>query len=475
MPRRASLLSTGFLLSLVLLLVLPLTVPAAATDDYLHTEASDVLSATSPSATTAKYKDSPAVNRTTWQAIGIWSAAPVTSALRLEAVGKLHVWLGLKNSDDQGTYFDLRAELRKNGAVIASGETKTVQGVTRNPSLAKEVMVAFGTLSTGEFNPGDVLSLKLLTKVADSGGHSNAVGLRLYYDAVDRPSRVGLTLVPAGPAPPTITITSPAPNATVPAGTLLVRGTVRASDEVWVSVNGFPALVSGSQWGVEVPVSTGSVVLQATATSQSDSLVTASVTVTASDALAAPLELRGAPKNGILPLDVTWEITSQGLRPLIQFEFDEMGSGAFGPPTPTFSDVRTTYTTAGLRFPTVRATDDQRGTYTATTVVLIEDPLVVTARFQGLWQSFKGRLQAADIPGALAFVAASLQPRMQAVFQDLGAALPGIVGTFGDLEVTDQLGDLAETVIVQSENDTPALHFIYFRRDRLGRWLIEEM
>ncbi len=474
MPRPRPLLSTGFCLALVVLFLWPR--PAAATDYYLHTETSDVLSTTAPTATTAKYKGSPAINRTTWQAVGIWSAAPGISALRLEAIDALHVWLGLKNSDDQGTYFDLRAELQKNGTVIASGETKTIQGVTRNPSLAKEVMVAFGGLAAQTFNAGDVLSLKLLTKVADSGGHSNAVGLRLYYDAVDRPSRVGVTFGPtAPPPPPTITISAPAPNSSVPAGTLLVRGTIQASGEVGVSVNGFPALVSGSQWAVEVPVSAGSVLLAATATIYLDPPATTSITVTASDALAVPLELRGAPKNGILPLDVAWELTSRLLRPLVQYEFDETGSGAFGPPTPTFSDVRTTYTTAGLRFPTVRATDDQGGTYTATTVVLIEDPLVVTARFQGLWRSFKGRLQVGDIPGALAFLAASLQPRMQAVFQDLGAALPGIVTTFGDLEVADQLDNLAETVIVQLENDIPALHFIYFRRDRLGQWLIEEM
>jgi hypothetical protein len=35
-----------------------------------------------------------------------------------------------------------------------------------------------------------------LTKVTASGGHSNAVGLRLYYDAVSRPSRFGMEIAP---------------------------------------------------------------------------------------------------------------------------------------------------------------------------------------------------------------------------------------------------------------------------------------
>jgi hypothetical protein len=35
-----------------------------------------------------------------------------------------------------------------------------------------------------------------LTKVTASGGHSNAVGLRLHYDAVSRPSRFGMEIAP---------------------------------------------------------------------------------------------------------------------------------------------------------------------------------------------------------------------------------------------------------------------------------------
>ena len=35
-----------------------------------------------------------------------------------------------------------------------------------------------------------------MTKVTASGGHSNAVGLRLYYDSTSRPSRFGIEIAP---------------------------------------------------------------------------------------------------------------------------------------------------------------------------------------------------------------------------------------------------------------------------------------
>jgi hypothetical protein len=62
--------------------------------------------------------------------------------------------------------------------------------------LAKEVIGSFGPFSPATFDGvTDVLSLRLLTRIgtdgagAFCGGHSNAVGLRLYFDAVSRTSR----------------------------------------------------------------------------------------------------------------------------------------------------------------------------------------------------------------------------------------------------------------------------------------------
>jgi hypothetical protein len=74
-------------------------------------------------------------------------------------------------------------------------------GVTRNPNKAKEVTVTFDSsvFSDETFLSGDTLSLQILTRIGTAqtgtkcsgpgGSHNNAVGLRLYYDAVSRPSQ----------------------------------------------------------------------------------------------------------------------------------------------------------------------------------------------------------------------------------------------------------------------------------------------
>ncbi|HUL04112.1 MAG TPA: hypothetical protein VLV16_12885 [Gemmatimonadales bacterium] len=161
------------------------------------------LTATAPTTTTAKYKDSPSITfngGNAWAAVGTWTAAPGLSSGTLAALGAAQLWLGLKNSDDIGTNFDVRIEAYKNGALVAAGQTLCVQGLTLNASLAKTVTVAFAPFSATPFNgTTDVLSFKVLTRIgttstgASCGGHSNAVGVRVYFDAVSRAASFAAT------------------------------------------------------------------------------------------------------------------------------------------------------------------------------------------------------------------------------------------------------------------------------------------
>ncbi len=149
-----------------------------------------------PAGATAKYKDSTNVNLNggnPWKEVGTWINSPYSG--QLLSLNELHAWLGLKNSDDQGTRFDLRAEIYKTGELVTSGETFCITNITRNANQAKEVTVLFD-----EFEPvtlesnADTVSIKILTRIGTDGagtfcgGHSNAVGLRLYFDASNRSS-----------------------------------------------------------------------------------------------------------------------------------------------------------------------------------------------------------------------------------------------------------------------------------------------
>jgi len=177
------------------------------------------LDATTPPGAADDYKDSAAVNfngGNAWKDVGSWAVTPKSlSEGDLTALGAVRIWVGLKNSDDQGTWFDVRSEVLKNGAVVASGLSRCVQDVTRNANSAKEIGIPFNAFAPASFDgSADSLVLRLSTRIGTNaddtkcGGHNNAVGLRAYFDAASRPAGFSATFLPTL-APPVITEVTP--------------------------------------------------------------------------------------------------------------------------------------------------------------------------------------------------------------------------------------------------------------------------
>jgi hypothetical protein len=190
----------------VLALYLHGTGPAANPPDLFLDE-------DAPASTTAKYRDSGPVNfnnGNSWKGAGSWpSGTDFGNAQALTA------WLGLVNSDDQGTRFDLLAEVFKEGDLVASGLARCITGLTRNANLAKDVDLILSPVgdagATGQ--PVLKLSARIGTKPDGTkcGGHNNAAGVRIYFDSTARPSRLDVS--GGGPPTPTPTATPP-PTAT---------------------------------------------------------------------------------------------------------------------------------------------------------------------------------------------------------------------------------------------------------------------
>ncbi len=179
-----------------------------STDYFLHATGPTAnptnlfLNSTAPTSSTTKHKDSASVKfagGNQWKVIGQWPTDSPPSEGTLTDLGNLTVWLGLKNSDDIGTRFDLRAEIYRDNELVTSGQTHCITGIVRNPANAKEVVVPFDAFAPEEFDGNEDLSVKILTRIGTNpddtfcGGHSNATGLRLYFDSVSRPSMFNAT------------------------------------------------------------------------------------------------------------------------------------------------------------------------------------------------------------------------------------------------------------------------------------------
>jgi YVTN family beta-propeller protein len=176
---------------------------AGANDNPLTLFADSVV----PNTATAKYRDSGSVNFSggnSWQAVGTWAALPSDAHGALTSLDDMHIWVGLKNSDDVGTRFDVRTDVYKNSQIVASGISRCIANVVRNPSLAKEVTTTLSSVSPGSFNGiSDQLSLRVSARIGTNQddskclGHNSAAGLRAYFDATSRQARFGANFVPS--------------------------------------------------------------------------------------------------------------------------------------------------------------------------------------------------------------------------------------------------------------------------------------
>jgi predicted outer membrane repeat protein len=157
------------------------------------------LNNTTPTSNVEKYRDSNSLDfngGNPWTQIGEWPTASAFSNGNLIELSNFHAWLGLKNNSDQGTRFDLRIEVHKNGGIVTSGEEYCITGIVRNPNLAQEITLSFDTFPSTSYNgTTDILSLKIFTRIGTNGsgsfcgGNSDASGLRLYFDSITMPSR----------------------------------------------------------------------------------------------------------------------------------------------------------------------------------------------------------------------------------------------------------------------------------------------
>ena len=249
---------------------------------YLHGTGPDANPATlflntaAPTAANAKYRDSTSISRSggnPWKDVGTWTAASAATPSAIASLSDFHAWLGLKNSDDQGTYFDLRVEAYKNNTLLTSGESLCIAGVTRNAANAKEVVVEFAAFSATTFNgTSDELKVKLLTRVGTDGnggscgGHNSAVGLRVYFDAVSRKSRFSASTVASDNTAPVLTVAQPAENAITSATQIEVTGTFTDQSSTTIVVNGVAATLHGNNFTATVPLTEGQNSLQVTAT-----------------------------------------------------------------------------------------------------------------------------------------------------------------------------------------------------------------
>ena len=100
-------------------------------------------------------------------------------------VTSTNVFIGLKNSDDVGTKFDLRAEILKNGVVVAAGQLDGVNGGSSGFNNAVKRTINTTLSSAPSYSAGEILAVRLSVRIAVGvAGHSSGTARLWYGDPV---------------------------------------------------------------------------------------------------------------------------------------------------------------------------------------------------------------------------------------------------------------------------------------------------
>jgi len=114
---------------------------------------------------------------------------------QLTSLSPTEVWIGLKNSDDVGTRFDLKAEVYKNGTeLVSSGQLDNVWGGSSGFNNANLQTIPFNAFTPVDFPQGSTLSIKLYVRNACVGPTHNSGTARLWYDDAAANSRFDATI-----------------------------------------------------------------------------------------------------------------------------------------------------------------------------------------------------------------------------------------------------------------------------------------
>jgi parallel beta-helix repeat protein len=117
----------------------------------------------------------------------------ITVVVPINALSPAKMWIGLKNTDDVGTKFDLLAEVFNSDGLVGSGQLIGVSGGSSGFNKAVNRSIAMALSGSPTILPGDTLSFTLSVRISATSGHRSGTA-RLWFNDVQANSSFDATI-----------------------------------------------------------------------------------------------------------------------------------------------------------------------------------------------------------------------------------------------------------------------------------------
>ncbi|MFZ5877053.1 MAG: Ig-like domain-containing protein [Nitrospirota bacterium] len=270
-------------------------------------------------------------------------------------------------------------------------------------------------------------------------------------------------------------ITAPTDGGTVLYAPILVQGTIAnnyGAPEIGITVNGYVAETQGGKFAVDgVTVVSGANNITVTATDGAGITSTATVNVTIPLGVSEPpVQLEMISVNRVAPASVAFDAKIATASPIVSYQIDFEGDGVVDLTGTTWSAITRTYQNTGLYLPTLTVQDAQGTTYTARTVVNIWDAAALDVLLQSKWAAMRNAASTGDLQGVLLSFLPHVRDRYQALFLQIGTALPQALASIEQVHLLAVTDYEAEAEGIRTENGVAYSYPISYQRDAQGFW-----
>jgi len=268
----------------------------------------------------------------------------------------------------------------------------------------------------------------------------------------------------------TVTIFEPAAGSTLPAGTVLVRGTVDLGGaEVGVTVNGLPGWMEGTTFIALAEVDPDSTSIVASAVAADGRTGSASIPITVT---AAPIiGLLASPWSGVAPLTVHFSLSRDPNT--VSVELDADGDGVLDFIGEALEEQPVTYTRPGIYVARAVARDAGGAATTATAVVRVFDAAALDSHLRAQWSAMRDALRRGDVAAGVSHIVQRRRADYDAAFRLLNASLPAIDALLTDITPLEVRNASAIYEMLRADDGLLKSFEIRFAIDGDGIWRVE--